>query len=278
MNGRQSRRRIATIFFCVLLTGCDNSETTSAPALKPLPKPVETQSGYHYQSAAEQKLQDDTFANPGYLWVDEGELLFQSSGTSGQAPACASCHDNQSKSGQSHNWTTAATRYPTYDNATDSVINLEARINQCRVNHQQQTAYAWESRELLALTTYVAHQAKGQSIKAATTAPDLASSKRGAAYYQQRKGQLNLACRHCHQLNAGKMLRGDRLSQGLPTGYPAYKLEWQTLGSLQRRLRDCDAGVRAERWDYGAQIYVDVERYLKDRAVGLVIETPAVRR
>jgi len=130
----------------------------------------------------------------------------------------------------------------------------------------------------LALTTYVAHQANGQPIKASERAEDVSSSNRGHVYYQRRKGQLNLACQHCHEQSAGKMLRGDRLSQGLPTGYPAYKLEWQTLGSLQRRLRDCDAGVRAERWDYGSQTYVDVERFLKDRAAGLVIETPAVRR
>jgi len=263
---------VLTLLISALLAGCDHTEMNSTPPITP----PTAQSGYHYQSAAEQTLQDDTFANPGYLWVDEGALLFVASAT-GYTP-CASCHSQQEQEHSTNNWATAAARYPTFDSSLNSVISLEQRINQCRIKHQQQPAYPWESHELLALTTYVAHQAKGQPINAAKTAPDIASSERGAAYYQQRKGQLNLACRHCHELNPGKMLRGDRLSQGLPTGYPAYKLEWQTLGSLQRRLRDCDAGVRARRWEYGAQVYVDVERFLKDRAAGLVIETPAVRR
>ena len=31
-----------------------------------------------------------------------------------------------------------------------------------------------------------------------------------------------------------------------PTGYPIYRLEWQALGSLKRRLRNCLVGIRAE--------------------------------
>lgn len=266
--------RSAAVVLTALFASCGSEPPNPAPNSTPGPVPKSApsvaKSGYHYQSSAEQTLQDDAFANPGYLWIDEGEILFQSS--------CTSCHTQNPQNSSTHNWRTAATRYPTYDKLLKRVINLEERINQCRTRHQSQPPYPWESQPLLALTAYVAHQAQGKPIAAAQHAADITSSKRGETYYQQRKGQLNLACGHCHELNAGKMLRGDRLSQGLPTGYPAYKLEWQTLGSLQRRLRDCDAGVRAERWSYGTQVYVDVERYLKDRATGLVIETPAVRR
>lgn len=242
--------------------------------------PAAPKSGYHYQSVEEQTLQDDTFGNPGNLWVDQGRELFESGNTS---TACDSCHSGipATESGDkpfTNSWRSAAARYPAYDQTLKRVLTLEQRINQCRTRYQDQKAFEWESPELLALTTFVARQSKGIPINVVQTSLNQQSLARGAAYYHQRKGQLNLACRHCHEQNPGKMLRGDRLSEGLPTGYPAYKLEWQTLGSLQRRLRDCDIGVRAEPHAFGAQIYADLELYLKVRAQGLPIDAPAVRR
>ena len=44
-------------------------------------------------------------------------------------------------------------------------------------------------------------------------------------------------CAQCHDDNWGKRLAGNIVPQGHPTGYPVYRLEWQSLGSLQRRLR-----------------------------------------
>jgi L-cysteine S-thiosulfotransferase len=89
---------------------------------------------------------------------------------------------------------------------------------------------------------------------------------------------VQLACANCHNDNWGRHLRGDQVSQGHANGYPAYRLEWQTLGSSHRRLRSCSAGVRAEMLEYGAQDYVNLELFLAWRARGLTIETPAVRR
>ena len=59
--------------------------------------------------------------------------------------------------------------------------------------------------------------------------------------------------------------------------YPQYRLEWQGLGSLQRRLRNCMAGVRAQPWPLGAPELVALELYLADRASGLTVESPGVR-
>ena len=55
-------------------------------------------------------------------------------------------------------------------------------------------------------------------------------------------------------------------------------MEWQTFGSLHRRLRDCDSGIRAEPLDYGSETYTAVELYLAKRAEGLAMESPGVRR
>jgi sulfur-oxidizing protein SoxA len=67
------------------------------------------------------------------------------------------------------------------------------------------------------------------------------------------------------------------VTQALPTGYPIYRLEWQSVGSLQRRLRNCITGMRALNYDFGAPELVELELYLMSRARGMPIETPAVR-
>ena len=105
-----------------------------------------------------------------------------------------------------------------------------------------------------------------------------ASYAEGRNYFFRRRGQLNLACHHCHDRNWGKMLRGDRISQGHGNAFPAYRLEWQTLGSLHRRFRDCDVGVRAQPHEAGSGIYTSLELYLARRAAQLPMESPGVRR
>ena len=68
------------------------------------------------------------------------------------------------------------------------------------------------------------------------------------------------------------------MSQGQPNGYPVYRLEWQTLGSLERRLRSCYAGIRAEPPPWGDLRMRQLALYLTWRGEGLPIEVPAVRK
>ena len=100
----------------------------------------------------------------------------------------------------------------------------------------------------------------------------------GRALYYERQGQLDLSFAQCHEQSWGKRLRAETISQGHPNGFPAYRLEWQTLGSLHRRLRACFQGVRAEPFPSGSPEFVNLELYLAWRAQGLAVEAPAVRR
>ena len=65
---------------------------------------------------------------------------------------------------------------------------------------------------------------------------------------------------------------------GSRNAFPAYRLEWQTLGSLQRRIRACLFGIRAEMPAPGAPELTDFELFLGWRAQGLPLEAPGVRR
>jgi len=80
-----------------------------------------------------------------------------------------------------------------------------------------------------------------------------------------------------HDDNWDKHLAGSAIMQSHPTGDPPYRLEWQSLDSLQRRLRGCIFGVRAQTYEFGAPELVALELYLTTRAGGMAMEAPAVR-
>ena len=214
-------------------------------------------SGIEFQSPAVRSMQSDDFANPGLLWIDRGAAAW------GQR--CQGCHgDVASMKGVS-------VRYPRFVPELGKVVNLEQRI----ISH---VPLEWESQELLGLTALVARQSNAMSIAVDVSGAAAPAYERGRTLYTERQGQLNLACTQCHDANVGKTLLAEPISQGHPADWPAYRLEWQALGSLQRRLRACYFGVRAEMPAFGSDDLVALELYLADRARGLKSSVPGVRR
>lgn len=234
----------------------------------PLP---ERRSGYADMSRETRAMQDDDAANPGMLWVLEGEALWNRKAGEAQR-ACADCHGD-ARAGMKG----VAARHPAFDPAAGRPVNVEQRINACRTGRQNAPPLAWESRELLALTSFVARQSRGLPIDIAVDERTRPFLDAGREAFFRRIGQVNIACNQCHDDNRGRRLAGVAIPQGHPTGYPLYRLEWQGLGSLQRRLRGCMSSLRADPYEYGAPELADLELFLMWRARRMVLEAPAVR-
>ena len=226
-------------------------------------------SGFDDMRPATQAMQRDDGQNPAMLWVAEGEALFQRPPMA-QSKACIACHTPASLRG-------VAARYPAFDLPLGRPVNLSHRINLCRERHQQAPAFAPESQPLLALETWIAYRSRGEPIAPAAD-PRLAPFRaRGEQLFRTRIGQLNLSCAQCHDERAGLRLGGSTIPQGHATAYPLYRLEWQGVGSLPRRLRGCMTGVRAEPLAAHSTEMVELELYLASRAMGMPLETPGVR-
>jgi L-cysteine S-thiosulfotransferase len=231
---------------------------------------AERKSGYEFMARETRAMQDDDSTNPATLWVLDGETLWQrKEGAAGKS--CADCHGD-ARTGMKG----VAARYPAFNAARGRPVDLEQRIDMCRVEQQRATPLAFESRELLALSAYIGQQSRGMPIEIAEDSRLRPFLEAGRAMFIERQGQLNLSCTQCHDDNWGQKLAGAAIPQGHPTGYPLYRLEWQMLGSLQRRLRNCLFGMRAVSYPYGSEL-VDLELYLMWRARGMAVETPAVR-
>jgi sulfur-oxidizing protein SoxA len=231
---------------------------------------AEKRSGYDDATPPIRAMQDEDGANPAFLWVQQGEALWSERVGSAQK-SCADCH------GDASSMRGVAARYPAYDEKLGRPLTLEQRIEQCRTERQGAPALAGESDALIGLTAFVGLQSRGLPVAVAGDGPARPFVAEGEKLFTTRMGQLNLACSQCHDDLAGQRLAGSLIPQGHPNGYPLYRLEWQGMGSLYRRLRNCMVGVRAEPFPPGALELVELELFLAHRANGLKVEIPAVR-
>jgi len=227
------------------------------------------QSSYIIMSPQTKAMQDDPTLNPATFWIMDGESLW-SQKPSSQSPACSECHSqvNTSMKGVS-------ATFP--KSVRGQLLNLDGQINHCRTTKQQQTVWPLESKALLSMSVLIANQSKGMPIVANKQPETQMALKAGEALFKQRMGQVNLSCAQCHDELYGLRLAGSTIPQAHPTGYPIYRLEWQTVGSLQRRLRNCMNAVRAQLFEPDAQEWLQLELYLMWRARGMLIESPGVR-
>lgn len=219
-------------------------------------------SGFFDMTPATQAMQRDDGANPAWLWREAGRRRFDA--------RCTGCHTAASLAG-------AATRLPAWDARTGRPMNLGQHVSRCHDERTGGGPLAPEADARIELESYLASLARGEPV-APSADPRLDPwRERGRRFFEQRMGQLDLACATCHERFAGRRLGGSTIPQGHPTGYPIYRLEWQGMGSLQRRIRGCLSGVRAEPLAPDGDEAVALELFLMQRAAGLALESPAVR-
>lgn len=222
------------------------------------------------------QLQADALNSPVTLWLDKGEALWSDSST---GPSCQSCH------GSVDSLKASAGTFPRLSVKSQSkgatLINLEDQIAACS-SRAGRIAARVEEDDLLALSALLNSAAKGLPIDVKSpNGGNIAWQNhlnRGAQLFNTRLGRINLACVHCHEQNVGRQMRLDVISPGNPTGFPIYRMSWQRLGSIERRLRACYSGVQAVLPPPGHSDLRDLELFLKVRANGMAQDGPSIRR
>jgi len=235
--------------------------------------PVNPQtSGNAFLPPSLKALQADPGSNPVSLWLDRGEMAWRDTAT---GPSCASCH------GPASSLQGAVVQHPRLSADGRRLVNLEDQILACRTRSGK-AQDTLESEEVLALSALLHHSAKGLpwQLQAPSTqqAQWQARLTQGTTLYAQRMGRMNLACVHCHDQNIGKQMRADVISPGHPTGFPIYRMSWQGMGSIDRRLRACYSGVQAQLPPAADPALRDLELFLKVRASGMPLDGPSLRR
>jgi L-cysteine S-thiosulfotransferase len=257
--------RIAWILNGMLLAACAQPVTPTVQATGK-PPPV---SGYAQMGTQLRAMQDTDHLNPAFLSVGQGGALWDAQ--------CHRCHGAVQTSMKG-----IAATFPKFSERLGKPIRLSEQVNACRVRSAgNQTPsprpLGEEHADMLALTSLIGLQSRGMPLRPDTHPQSVALKAEGKQLFDQRLGQLNLSCAQCHDQRAGLKLGGALIPEGHPNAYPLYRFEWQAMGSLQRRLRNCMTGVRAEVFAADSNAWTALELHLVQRALGLSVETPGVR-
>jgi sulfur-oxidizing protein SoxA len=223
--------------------------------------------------------------NPIGLWIDEGKRKWEKD--------CTSCHRLEKV-------VKAVPTFPKLD-ASQKLINLEDQISVCRQRVDKTlsasgsaTASALASapthpftnddNPTLELSTFLNDSAQQLAINIAPPTEQSHSAiwkqnlADGEKLFKTRLGQVNLSCQQCHDGKVGASMRAQKITAGHPTGFPAYRISWQGLGSIERRIRACYSGVQAQVPAQQDMRLRQLELYLKTRAQGMPLEGPSTRQ
>ncbi len=133
--------------------------------------------------------------------------------------------------------------YPYFDEKKKEVVSLTGAINKCLTDAGQKK---WNEKkgkmaDFEALISYETMEAEKKVDIKIESAEAAAAYERGKEYYYTQRGYLKLSCANCHVQGAAQRVRNESLSQllGHTTHFPVYRLKWQGLGTLERRMQGC---------------------------------------
>ena len=242
---------------------------TAAPAH--MEEVDEVMSGWLFRSTETQQLQLDDFDNPGMIFVDQAQEVWDTvDGSAGKA--CASCHEDVETSMKG-----VRAVYPKWNETAGEVRTLAMQVNDCRENQMGAEKWKYDGGDMAAMEALISVQSRGMPVNVAIDGPVQSTWEQGKEMYYARTGQLELSCANCHEQNYGNMIRADHLSQGQINGFPVYRLKNTKLNTAHARFKGCVRDTRAETYKSGSSEFVALELYVASRGNGLSVEAPSVR-
>ncbi|MCD4759192.1 MAG: sulfur oxidation c-type cytochrome SoxA [Arcobacteraceae bacterium] len=133
--------------------------------------------------------------------------------------------------------------YPMFDESRKEVVSLTQAVNECITSNGEKK---WNEKkgDMAKFQAFIANSTKEAEKKVNVkieSAEAAAAYERGKEFYYTQRGYLNLSCATCHVQGAAQRVRNESLSQllGHTTHFPVYRLKWQGLGTLERRMEGC---------------------------------------
>jgi sulfur-oxidizing protein SoxA len=107
-----------------------------------------------------------------------------------------------------------------------------------------------------------------------------AAYERGKEFYYTQRGYLKLSCATCHVQGAGKRVRNEVLSGllGHTTHFPVYRLKWQSLGTLERRMEGCNKDQGQNPIKPNSKEMKELLYFMAYMSDGMKIDGPDIRK
>jgi len=235
------------------------------------------------------KMLADPFANPGWLYADEGEAIWNT--PAGPKNATLEQCDLGMGPGVVEG---AYAQLPRYFADADRVMDADTRIAWCREQLQgipfadsAKAAYSKRGKksEMEQLTVFVASKSEGMPLAAPVEhEKEKEALAIGEALFYRRASMLDYSCSTCHG-NTGSRIRLQELSNlttdeagPVMTSWPTYRVSHESVRTMQHRMWDCHWQMRMPDIEFGSEATVALISYLVNKAQGAEMASPGLKR
>ena len=202
--------------------------------------------------------------------IDEGEELYNKKFKNGKS--LKSCFPDPAIAGD----------YPKFDDKKGEVVTLSSAINDCLIANGEKP-WNMKKGKITKVEAYFAAQSKeaGKKVNIQINSKAAAEAyERGKKEYYTQRGYLQLSCANCHVQGAGQRVRREYLSPliGHSTHFPVYRLKWQGLGTLERRLGGCEKNQGENPHKPNSQWAKELLYFMAYMSNGLPVDGPDIRK
>ncbi len=234
---------------------------------------------------------NDPMANPGYLAVDRGEVLWAMA-RGGKNVSLEKC-DLGAGPGVLDG---VAAHLPRYFADADQVMDLEQRLLHC-----MRTLQGLDTKDVIArrfgspgktsdmedLVAFIGNKSLGMKYQASLSHPkEREMANIGEAMFYRRSAINDFACATCHG-DDGRRIRLQALpdlskpgatSREVMASWPAYRVSQSQTRTMQHRLWDCYRQMRMPAPDYASEGITALTMYLAKLGDGATINVPSIKR
>ena len=202
--------------------------------------------------------------------IDAGKALYEKKFANGKT--FKSCFPDPAIAGE----------YPKFDDKKGAVVTLTLAINDC-LKANSEKPWKMKKGKMTDLEAYFASASTEAGKKVHIVIQSEAAAKAydagKKAYYSQR-GYLKLSCATCHVQGTGKRVRNEYMSPllGHTTHFPVYRLKWQGLGTLERRIEGCNKDEGEKPHKVGSPWMSNVLYFMAYMSNEMPIDGPAIRK
>ncbi len=202
--------------------------------------------------------------------IDAGKALYEKKFANGKT--FKSCFPDPAIAGE----------YPKFDDKKGAVVTLTLAINDC-LKANGEKPWKLKKGKMADLEAYFASASTEAGKKVHIVIQSEAAAKAyeagKKAYYSQR-GYLKLSCATCHVQGTGKRVRNEYMSPllGHTTHFPVYRLKWQGLGTLERRIEGCNKDEGEKPHKVGSPWMSNVLYFMAYMSNEMPIDGPAIRK
>ena len=202
--------------------------------------------------------------------IDAGKVLYEKKFANGKS--LKACFPKPDVAGE----------YPVFDEKKGAVVTLTLAVNNC-LKANGEKPWKLKKGKMAELEAYFAAASTESGKKVHITIDSQAAAdayERGKKAYYSQRGYLKLSCATCHVQGTGKRVRNEYMSPllGHTTHFPVYRLKWQGLGTLERRIEGCNKDEGENPHKVGSAWMSEVLYFMAYMSNEMPIDGPAIRK